>query len=84
LFLFLFKIKDEKLMKLMIDYRTYYKILLDNESYNVDYLIQTIHDLFKDVPFSENNQKNQKIKILEDIKPYIKDMRKCLLSQPKK
>ncbi len=71
-------------MKLMIDYRTYYKILLDNESYNVDYLIRTIHDLFKDVPFSENNQKNQKIKSLEDIKPYIKDMRKSLLSQPKK
>lgn len=68
----------------MIDYRTYYRFILENESYNVDNLIQIINDIFKDIPMDENNQKNQKINSLEDLKPYIKEMRKSLLSQSKK
>jgi len=63
----------------MLDYRAHYRLITESESYNVDNLIQIINDIFKDIPLDENNQKSQKINSLEDLKPYIKEMRKTLV-----
>lgn len=66
----------------MNDYKAHYKFLLESESYNVDILIQIINDIFREIPHDENNQKNQKINCLEELKPFIKEMKKTL--PPKK
>jgi hypothetical protein len=65
----------------MIDYRAHYRFIIESESYNVDNLIQIINDIFKDIPMDENNQKSLKINSLEDLKPYIKEMRKTFVSK---
>jgi len=68
----------------MIDFRTYYRYIIDSESFSIDFLTQAIHDIFKDISIDENNQKNQKINNLEDLKPYLKEMRKTFISNTKK
>ena len=65
----------------MLDYRAHYRFIIESESYNVDNLMQIINDIFKDIPMDENNQKSLKINSLEDLKPYIKEMRKTLVSK---
>lgn len=42
-------------------------------------MIQILNDIFKDIPSEENTQKKQKIKGLEDLKPYVKEMKKALI-----
>ena len=66
-------------MKCISDFRNFSKSIVFNENYDPDNMMKNIKEFYKDLRENEETQIKQKVKQLEQIKEYTKEMKKNLL-----
>ena len=75
----LLTLKDVKFRKCISDFRNFNRSIVFNENYDPDNMIKNIKEFYKDLSDNEDLQIKQKIKQLELLKDYMKEMKKNLM-----